>query len=238
MKKPAIIFVFGLVALAAVFVLLSFASNILSDAVSETQNSYPAPFGTGSSLRTDGDFSQTSDLYVVEELGVASVLATDPVQGGTSYDLTIVEYGDFECSYCADLAPPLQQLLSQYPNIRLVWKDLPIPGHLQARPAANAARCAQVQGSFWPYHDLLFTNQTLLGSDLYMQIAQALDLNLTEFESCVENQVFDQLVTEAFADVEKYSITGTPYLFVGSTRVDQLVTLEQLQILVEQELTD
>jgi protein-disulfide isomerase len=82
----------------------------------------------------------------------------DPVRGGKSARVTIVEFSDFECPFCARVFPTMQTLEQTYKDkIRLVFKQYPLQFHQYASGAANAALCANEQGKFWEYHDKLFT---------------------------------------------------------------------------------
>src|SRR5438270_11615516 len=77
-----------------------------------------------------------------------------PARGGDAAKVTIVEFSDFECPFCSRLEPTLAQLLKRYGrDVRLVWKDFPLPQHRDAFPAAVAGRAAAAQGKFWPLHD-------------------------------------------------------------------------------------
>ena len=93
-----------------------------------------------------------------------------------------------------------------------------------------------MQGQFWPYHDLLFANQSDLSSSLYGQITQALDLDLSSFNTCFADNTFDSLVMQGIDDVNRYDIDATPYLFIGDTRINELTGLAELLQLVDQEL--
>ena len=91
------------------------------------------------------------------------VAATDPTKG--SGPIEILEFSDFECPYCQKAQSMIREMLAKYEGkVKLVWKDFPLPNHEYAVPAAVAARCAQEQGKFWEYHDVLFANQQALTS--------------------------------------------------------------------------
>lgn len=240
-RRYSAIIISGLVALLAIFVLLAFARSLVSDTVFETRLGYELAFEQ-ELAKQKLNLSQTSDPLVTKSdlvtsaLGIPAVLETDPLKGPSQAQLTIIEYGDFECSFCAQLAPVLDEVLAEHDQVRVVWKDLPNPAHLQARQAANAARCAQAQGKFWPYHDLLFANQDNLGPELYLQIAEVLELELSGFSSCLGAQTFDALASQGLSDANTYNIDATPYLFVGRQRLDRLVSLPELQTIINQEL--
>src|SRR5437879_3099588 len=80
-------------------------------------------------------------------------------RGPTDAKVTIVEYSDFECPFCARVQATLARVLKEYDGrVRVVWKDSPLPFHVHAHAAALAARAAGEQGHFWEMHDLLFSD--------------------------------------------------------------------------------
>lgn len=82
-----------------------------------------------------------------------------PSKGPAGAPITIIEYTDFQCHYCAKGAKTLDQVMQMYPDkVRVVFKNNPLSFHKQALPAAKAALAADRQGKFWEYHDLLFKN--------------------------------------------------------------------------------
>ena len=87
----------------------------------------------------------------------------DNILGNKKAKITLVEYSDFECPFCARVLPTLKQLLANYGDqIRLVFRHFPLGIHPYATKAAQAAQCAAEQGKFWEYHDKLFTEQSAL----------------------------------------------------------------------------
>ena len=81
-----------------------------------------------------------------------------PSIGPSNAPVTIVEFSDYQCPYCQVWDQQVyQQMMTIYPNkIRFVYRDLPLPMHPEAVPAAEAADCAGEQGAYWKYHDALF----------------------------------------------------------------------------------
>lgn len=219
----------GVVAVFAVFVLMAFARSVIYRAVDTTESRYDVE--TNPQLGTDH-----LDALVVT---VPSVSATDPVRSSNptqNYRLTIIEYGDFVCPFCAEMSDHLSRILSVYPEVRLVWKDFPHPLHFDAEPAARAARCAQEQDAFWEYHDALFANQDILNNETYRLIAATMGLDMSAFDICVRNNTYQPLIDANSAEAQAYDVVGTPYLFVGDTVVDQLLSYEQLESVVQSEL--
>lgn len=89
-------------------------------------------------------------------------LGTLPPVGNTSSRVVVVEFGDFQCPYCAAAEPTVRQMMSDYKNkIEFLFMDFPLTQiHRFALTAANGARCANEQGQFWAYHDILYSRQT------------------------------------------------------------------------------
>ena len=108
-----------------------------------------------------------------------------PVKGATNPVVTIVEFSDFECPFCKQVQSALKQIVDSYgPEVRLVFKHLPLEGHRNSLPAARAAYCAAEQGRFWQFHDALFATGNL-SPPVFDQIASDLGLGLPKFQECV-----------------------------------------------------
>ena len=126
-------------------------------------------------------------------------LEDDPVKGNANAPVTVVEFSDFQCPFCSrfftQTLPALQENYIDTGKIKLVYKDLPLDNlHPNARPAHIAAECADEQGKFWEYHDVLFEKQSewsrLSSTDLSSQLNQyatSMGLNSASFDSCVSS---------------------------------------------------
>mgnify|MGYP001791111004 FL=1 len=84
-----------------------------------------------------------------------SVIAGSPVKGNTDAPITLIEFSDFQCPFCAQAQGEIQRFMSRYGNrVQFVYKHLPLSNiHAQAVPAAAASWAVQQPGKFWPYHD-------------------------------------------------------------------------------------
>jgi len=155
-------------------------------------------------------------------------LDDDPVKGNPDAPITIVEFSDFQCPFCAKFhSTTFPQLEANYIDsgkVKFVYRDFPIQSiHPNAVPAAFAAECADEQGMFWEYHDLVFENQKkwqgLSGPimvDTFEQYAMELGLNTSDFNTCFESGKYADEVTKDLQDGASYGITGTPGFFVGN----------------------
>ncbi|MCB9655099.1 MAG: thioredoxin domain-containing protein [Deltaproteobacteria bacterium] len=111
-----------------------------------------------------------------------------PVRGEADAWVTIIEFSDFQCPYCAASQPVIDDVLAQYPNdLRLVFKHFPLTSiHENALSAATSAECAHAQGLFWAYHDLLFAHRASLSSEHQAELAQEAGLDVSTWEACLQ----------------------------------------------------
>src|SRR5436853_2819160 len=103
-----------------------------------------------------------------------------PIRGPTDAPLTIVEFSDFQCPYCAEAKPLLEQVLQAYPkDVKLVFKQFPLGSiHENAMAAAKATVAAGYQNKFWEMHDILFANNRDLSYDKLKEYAGKIGLNV------------------------------------------------------------
>jgi protein-disulfide isomerase len=163
------------------------------------------------------------------------VFAADPSLGARDAKVTIVEFSDFECPYCAQSAPVLRQAVERTGStLRLVWKDYPGPGHDQALPAAIAAQCANQQGKFWQFHDGLFREQSSLSRDKYLQLAGETGLRLQQFTSCIDEKTTQAIVERNVQEGDAVGIDGTPYFIINGQVWSGLLTASDLEAIIRQ----
>lgn len=152
----------------------------------------------------------------------APVTNLDHVRGAAHARITLVEYGDFQCPYCAGVEPGLRQLLRQHPtSVRLVFRHFPLEGvHPHALCAAEAAEAAGAQGRFWEMHDLLFEHQSHLDRAHLDRYAVELGLDTARFAAEMNDEVYRQRVREHIAGGVASGVRGTPGLYVNGTVFD------------------
>jgi protein-disulfide isomerase len=166
-------------------------------------------------------------------------VAIDPqrVRGPANAPITIVEFADFECPYCAAVEPTLRKLIAKYPSqIRLAYRDFPLSSHPHAWPSAEAARCALAQGKFWEYHDLLFNNQPKRDEGDLAQFATTVHLDLAKFSECVAQRSYAADVQRDLDVGEGLDINGTPAFFINGISVEGAVPLERFSHVIDTEL--
>lgn len=155
----------------------------------------------------------------------------DPVRGDPNAPITIIEFSDFQCPFCARFHDQtLPSLLDEYieaGKVKFVYRDFPIQSlHPNALAAAVAAECANEQGEYWKYHDTLFENQnswakldsnTVLAT--FSQYAQDIGLEIDQFNSCLGTGKYLQEIQNDLNDGRKYDVTGTPGFFIGNDEI-------------------
>ena len=143
-----------------------------------------------------------------------------PVIAPTDAAVTVVEFSDFQCSFCSREKDRMDYILKEYPGkVKVAFKHLPLAFHPQAKPAARAAVAAQKQGKFWEMHDQLFNSQDQLSEELYPQLAKQLGLDLAKFKADYDSAEVAKQVEEDAALATKLGIQGTPGFFVNGVEV-------------------
>jgi len=158
-------------------------------------------------------------------------LDNDPIRGDPNAPITIIEFSDFQCPFCARFhVQTLPLLLEEYIDtgkVNLVYRDFPIQSiHPNALPAAVAAECANEQGNYWEYHDTLFEKQSgwsRLDSNsaisTFSQYATDIGLEQQQFDSCLGSGKYLEEVQGDLSDGRDYDITGTPGFFIGNEEI-------------------
>jgi protein-disulfide isomerase len=143
------------------------------------------------------------------------VKAEGPSKGSPDAPITIVEFSDYECSYCGSAEATVKRVLDAYPGkVRVVYRDFPLFIHPNAPKAAEAAHCAGEQQRYWDMHDLLFANQTALKVDDLKAGARKLGLDAARFDACLDSGRTAGIVEVNRKAAEALGLDGTPTFFV------------------------
>lgn len=184
-------------------------------------------------LLADADFK----LLVEPPRAALVVGAGDPVRGPAGAPVTLVEFSDFQCPFCGRIQPTVQRVRQSYGDrVRMVFKQLPLAMHQQARFAAEAALCAGQQGKFWELHDWMFSNQAKLAPESIKAAAVELKLDPESFGKCLDGKVFSEQVDADLKLAESLGITGTPAFLVNGRFIEGAQPFEAFQDLIEDEL--
>jgi protein-disulfide isomerase len=155
----------------------------------------------------------------------------DPVIGDIDAPITIIEFSDFQCPFCARFhVQTLPTIMDEYVNkgtVKIVFRDFPIQSiHPNALPASVAAECANEQGKFKEMHDILFEkqnewnnqemNKTML---LFNQYASEMQLEQEKFDSCLRNGKYIEEIKKDLDDGRSYGVSGTPGFFIGNDQI-------------------
>jgi protein-disulfide isomerase len=136
--------------------------------------------------------------------------------------VTLVEFGDFECSFCGEAHPIVKETLQRMPDaILFVFRHFPLSRlHPHAQPAALAAEAAGAQGQFWPMHDMLFESQDALEDEDLVGHAKKLDLDVNRFVADVHAKTGLPKIRADFRSGVRSGANGTPTFFVDGHRFD------------------
>jgi len=144
-----------------------------------------------------------------------------PVRGPADAWVTLVEFGDFECPYCAQAAPTLRQILDTWPaDVRLAFRHFPLSFHPRAMPAALAAECARQQDHFWEMYDALYNDPDHLEDADLTARASAIGLDVGLWTTCLSTDAAKQRIA---ADVElgtTFDVEGTPTFYINGSQFE------------------
>lgn len=172
-------------------------------------------------------------------LRVAVEAGNAPFTGGADAKVTIVEFSDFQCPYCAKGAEVMKKVRDQYgKKVKIAFKHYPLPMHPDAMPAAEASMCVHDQSpeKFWKYHDLLFANAKDLGAEALKNYAKKVGVKMEDFTKCVESKKHAATVAADMEYGQKYGVRSTPMFFVNGRLVQGAQPLEAFQSVIDEEL--
>ena len=185
--------------------------------------------------------SLRNQIGVLVELAPPSAhveLAGSPRSGLQTAPVQLVEFADYQCPYCQKVHPDLKRLREELGDkVALVYKDFPLPMHPLAEKAAEATRCADVQGKFWEFHDALFETKKLQVDEL-KQEARALNLDTALFDRCLDSGEQADMVKKDVTEGQHLGLSGTPSFFANGHFLSGAVGYAKLHEVVEQELSN
>jgi protein-disulfide isomerase len=157
-----------------------------------------------------------------------------PFKGAEDAKVTIVEFSDFQCPYCAKATEPVDAIAEAFPeDVKIYFLHFPLNFHQQAMPAAKASRCAQKQDKFWEMHDKIFENQKSMSEDDLKTYAKDLGLNMKKFEACMEDPATEAFVKADMSQGTKAGVGGTPSFYVNGKQHQGPPSVEDIRALVE-----
>jgi len=161
-----------------------------------------------------------------------------PRRGPSNAPVTIVEFSDYQCPFCKRAQSTLAEVAAKYGDrVAFVYKDLPLDDlHPQARPAAEAARCAGEQGKFWAYHDVLFATSPGFGGDALKADAEKIGLNAEAFDACFQSHKTLPKIQHDAEQGESLGISGTPAFFINGIGLFGAFPLTEFTRVIDAEL--
>jgi protein-disulfide isomerase len=166
-----------------------------------------------------------------------TVDAKGPSRGPSNAPVTVVEFSDFQCPYCGRARDTIEQMMQEYAGkVRLVFREFPLDFHKNAKKAAEAALCANDQGKFWEYHDLLFKNQQKLEVPQLKEHASATGLDSAKFTGCLDSGQHTKDVEADMAAGQKLGVPGTPTVFVNGILLSS-ASMDEFKRVIDEELS-
>ena len=149
-------------------------------------------------------------------------IVKEPFKGPANAKVAIIEFSEFECPFCArygrDTYPQIMKEYVDTGKVKYVWRDYPLGFHKNAQKAAEAAHCAGEQGKFWEMHDRLFANQQNIAPADLPKHAEALQLNASLFQQCVDSGRFAADIRKDMDVATGAGISGTPTFLIGTVQ--------------------
>lgn len=164
-------------------------------------------------------------------------LSHSPVRGNKNAPITIVEFSDMQCPFCARVSPTLQQLMARYPDqIKWVFKNFPLDFHADSPLAHRAVMAAGQQGKFWEMHDLIFADQRAIKRDDLLQKARSLNLDMARFTADMDSEKIKQIVEADLKEGVRLNVDGTPAFFINGNKYSGAMDMAKFQGIIEKEL--
>lgn len=151
-------------------------------------------------------------------------VAGEPFKGQPAAKVAIIEYADFECPFCRrfehEIFPRLRDSYVSTGKLKYFHRDMPLPFHQGAMPAARAAHCASEQGKFWEMHDTLLGDAASLTLADIDQRAATLGLDIPQLDRCISSDRFADIIQRGITEANDMRVSGTPTFIIGTLDPD------------------
>jgi protein-disulfide isomerase len=165
-----------------------------------------------------------------------AVDASDHIWGNKDAKVTLIEYSDFECPYCAKHFDTVEQIKKAYPkDVRIVFRHFPLSFHPEAQKAAEASECAGAQGKFWEMHDKIFqaNKDKKMSVATWKQTAKDLALDTAKFDKCLDSGEMAARVAKDQSEGSSAGVGGTPATFVNGELVEGALPFDSFKTKIE-----
>ncbi|OQX67148.1 MAG: hypothetical protein B6A08_16820 [Sorangiineae bacterium NIC37A_2] len=208
----------------------------LTDSGTKASEVYPTLVGRNSKAAPEAE-EEKPDTTVWK----VPVYQDDPIRGPKDALVTVVVFSEFQCPYCKRVEATLGKLVETYGNdLRIVWKDNPLPFHPRAAPAATLARTVYLtkgEKAFWDVHDKLFESQPKLEDDDLKAILAPTGVSWATVAKDIEDEKYSDKFDQSQALAAALAARGTPHFFVNGTRIAGAVPFDQFKTVIDAELT-
>jgi protein-disulfide isomerase len=190
----------------------------------------------------DAEEAQAADVAVAGDVERFKIPVTDaqPSKGPKDALVTIVEFSEFQCPFCARVLPTTKQVIDTYGDkVRIVWRNNPLGFHPNAAPAAAVAMEAYAQGGndkFWEVHDVLFANQKALGREQLEGYAKAAGLDVEKVKKALDDGTHAKAIQGDQAIATQVGARGTPYFFVNGRTLRGAQPFAAFQKVIDEEI--
>jgi protein-disulfide isomerase len=211
--------------------------------------------GAGAIIANQGTLASTPTPVKVPTAAVSATAApvarctpaprVEHVKGDANAKVTIIEYSDFQCPYCAQFSvqtyPQIDEEYIKTGKVKYIFRPLVLPNHLQAQKAMEAAESAGAQGKFWEMHDLLFGKQSQWSDkggavEIFKGYAKSLGLDEAAFALALDCGRYAAIGNENSVEAQKAGVTGTPTFLVNGRVLNGAYPFEQFAKVIEEEL--
>ena len=146
----------------------------------------------------------------------------DHTRGAVNAQVQILEFGDYQCPHCGIAEPYVEKIYQDFGSVvSISFRNFPLADmHEYAMPAACAAEAASLQGKFWEMHDLIFANQDRLSSNLFIEIADSLGLDIQKFETDMNRETVINKIKNDFESGAKSGVNGTPSFYINGQKFE------------------
>lgn len=194
--------------------------------------------------------AQQSQEIISTNILTSTFLANgSPILGDPNAPVTLIEFGDYQCHFCnVHFHNTEHRLLEKFiktGKVKMIFKDFTIIGP-DSVDAAHGTHCANDQGKFWKYHDILYNNWTgenngWASSDNLLRFAQEIELDIDQWSDCMIDEKYSQIISNSNKDARELGITGTPAFFVigpdnNITRISGAQPYESFEKIFKSEL--
>ncbi len=155
------------------------------------------------------------------------------ILGNPNGDVTLVEFFDYNCPFCAQVMPHITSLIDADPNLRVIIKEFPVLGKNSEETSAISLAFYKAGGDYWAFHEKLFAIRGTITAKKALDIAQDMGVNRASLELSAASEDINRIIQNSYAIAQKLNINGTPAFIIGDEIIPGAVDLEQLELRIK-----